>query len=381
MLTAARLWILGVAVLPAPALCGQTVETPPRSAPSRPGAAPAPAPAAPEKAPPAPPIKKFGRTEHVNVADVARLLGLKLAWTEPGRKFSLFGTGARAELEAETRDITVNGVRVFLGDPIVSSGGQCFVSRVDYERCLAPMLRPGHGVDSRPAPKIIALDAGHGGTDPGKINARLGINEKTFTLDVARRTRKLLEAAGFKVVMPRENDTFIALPQRAAITNLARADAFVSIHFNALANDTKTSGVEIYTFAPRFQRSTNAWGPLEKNDTEDYASPGNRSDHWNVVLAHAIHRRFVVDLKTSDRGKKLMHLAVLRPLQCPGVLLECGFLSSEAEAKKIATSEYRQQLAVALTAGIRDYAATLDQGRRRTSAPTVASPPKTEPAR
>jgi N-acetylmuramoyl-L-alanine amidase len=377
-------------VLAAPALSGQTGEAPPRSAPSRPGATVAPEKVAPEKGapekaapvkpPPAPPIQKFGRTEYVNVADVARLLGLKLAWSEPGRRFSLAGTGARAELEAETRDITVNGVRVFLGDPIVSSGGRCFVSRVDYERCLAPMLRPGHGVDARPAPKIIALDAGHGGTDPGKINARLGIQEKTFTLDVARRTRRLLEAAGFKVVMPREDDTFVALPQRAAIANLARADAFVSIHFNALPNDTKTSGVEVYTFAPRFQRSTNAWGPLVKDDTEDYASPGNRLDHWNVVLAHAIHRRFVFDLKTSDRGKKLMHLAVLRPLQCPGILLECGFMSSDAEAKKIATPEYRQQLAVALAAGIRDYAATLDAGRKRPP-PAAAPPPKAAPAR
>ena len=347
----------------AASLCAQTPETPPRSAPSRPGATSAPA--AVEKNPPAPPIKKFGRTEHVNVVDVARLLGLKLNWAEPGKKFSLSGTGARAELEAETRDITVNGLRVFLGDPVVSSGGQCYVSRVDYERCLAPMLRPGFGADPRPVPKVIVLDAGHGGTDPGKINTKLGINEKTVTLDVARRTRKLLEAAGFKVVMPRETDTFIALPQRAAIANIAKADAFVSIHFNSLANDTKTTGVEVYTFAPRFQRSTNAWGPLEKNDTEEYASPGNRHDHWNVVLAHAIHRRFVFDLKVSDRGKKLMHLAVLRPLQCPGVLLECGFLSSEAEARKIATPEYRQQLAVALAAGIRDYATTLESGRKR----------------
>jgi N-acetylmuramoyl-L-alanine amidase len=75
-----------------------------------------------------------------------------------------------------------------------------------------------------------------------------------------------------------------------------------------------------------------------------------------------------------------MHLAVLRPLQCPGILLECGFMSSDAEAKKIATPEYRQQLAVALAAGIRDYAATLDAGRKRPP-PAAAPPPKAAPAR
>jgi N-acetylmuramoyl-L-alanine amidase len=318
---------------------------------------------------PALPGRKIGRVDHVALADAARQLALKLTWIDPGKKLMLAGPGARAEIETDTRDITVNGVRVFLGDPVAGVSGQAYVSRVDYERCLVPMLRPGLGVAARPPPKTIVLDAGHGGSDPGKINAKLKVNEKTFTLDVARRAKRLLEAAGFRVVLTRDDDSFVALPQRAALANLARADAFVSLHFNALANDTKTSGVEVYTFAPRFQRSTNAWGPTEKNDTEDYASPGNRFDHWNVALAHALHRRFVGDLKTPDRGKKLMHLAVLRPLNCPGVLLECGFLTSETEARKIATAGYRQQLAVALTAGIRDYAATLARPRAKSAAP------------
>jgi N-acetylmuramoyl-L-alanine amidase len=60
-----------------------------------------------------------------------------------------------------------------------------------------------------------------------------------------------------------------------------------------------------------------------------------------------------------------MHLAVLRPLQCPGALVECGFLTSEGEARKIATPEYRQRIAAALAAGIRDYATTLADARRR----------------
>ena len=173
----------------------------------------------------------------------------------------------------------------------------------------------------------------------------------------------LLEAEGFRVLFSRDDDSFVALPQRAAAARAAKADVFVSIHFNALPRDTRTSGVEVYTFAPRFQRSTNAWSAGEKDDTEDYASPGNRHDHWNVVLAHSLHRRFVNDLKSADRGKKLMHLAVLRPLECPGVLVECGFLSSDAEARKIATPAHRQQIAAAVAAGIRDYAAVLPRAK------------------
>ncbi len=366
-----------------------------RVPPTRPGATPTPAPAhppaaAPPTARPAPPAparaaaaagskpatapaittRKIGRLDYVPATEVARLLGLKLSWLERGRKLTLTGSGARAVLEADTRDITVNDLRVFLGDPVAAASGQLLISRVDFERCLTPMLRPGHGVPPRPPPRTIVLDAGHGGSDPGRVNAKLKIDEKTYTLDVARRTRTLLEGAGYRVVLTRSDDRFVSLPQRAALANVAKADAFVSIHFNAIANDTRTSGVEVYTFAPRFQRSTNAWGPGQRNDTEDYASPGNQHDHWNVVLAHALHRRFITDLKADDRGKKLMHLAVLRPLQCPGALIECGFLTSESEARKIATPAYRQRIAAALAAAIRDYASTLDGLRRRPAAAT-----------
>jgi N-acetylmuramoyl-L-alanine amidase len=370
MASAARRWLFialaGTGVLPA---LIRAAESSPRAAPTRPGAAAAATTPPPAQSPPAAaaktPPRKAGRVDYVPVEELARLSGLRLVGSERGRKVTLTGPAGRAELEADTRDITVNGLRVFLGDPVTAAGGQLLVSRVDFERCLTPMLRPGHGVAARPAPRTIVLDPGHGGSDPGRVNTRLKIDEKTYTLDVARRTRKLLEAAGYRVILTRDSDTAVSLPQRAVTANLAKADAFVSIHFNALPNDTRTSGVEVYTFAPRFQRSTNAWGPAEKDDTEHHASPGNQFDHWNVVLAHALHGRFIRDLRTDDRGKKLMHLAVLRPLQCPGALVECGFLTSEGEARKIATPEYRQRIAAALAAGIRDYATTLADARRR----------------
>ena len=363
MSRAARLLFLALT----PAFVAAAADAPARSAPTRPGAVNA----APTSAPPPPaassesalPGRRFGRIDYVSLAAAAPRLGARLTWIEAGRRLELKGPGGRAEIEVESREITVNGLRVFLGDPVVANGGEAFVSRVDHERCLLPLLRPGHGQAPRPAPRVIVLDPGHGGTDPGKINERLGISEKTLTLDVARRAKRLLEADGHRVVLTRDDDSFVALPQRAAAARAANADLFVSIHFNALPRDTRTSGVEVYTFAPRFQRSTNAWGGGERDDTEDFASPVNRHDHWSVVLAHAVHRRFVNDLKSADRGKKLMHLAVLRPLDCPGVLVECGFLSSDAEARKISTPAHRQQLAAVIAAGVRDYANTLARTR------------------
>lgn len=96
-----------------------------------------------------------------------------------------------------------------------------------------------------------------------------------------------------------------------------------------------------------------------KDDTEDFASPVNQFDHWSSVLAQAVHGRLIRGLKAFDRGAKLAHWGVLRPLQCPGILVECGFLTSEVEARKIATPSYRQQLAEALAGGVRQYAGLL----------------------
>jgi N-acetylmuramoyl-L-alanine amidase len=252
------------------------------------------------------------------------------------------------------------------------------VSRIDFERCLTPLLRPGTGVAALPPPKTIVLDPGHGGGDPGKINEKLKINEKTFTLDVAQRVKKLLEAAGWRVVLTRDDDFALDsdkqadLTKRAAIANQQRADLFVSIHFNAVVNDSKTSGVEIYNFAPTNQHAAEWWSTMSKNDPhlEKTDQPVNRFDHWSVALGQSIQRRFVSDLKTFDRGKKLAHWGVLRPLNCPGVLVECGFLTSDVEARKIATAVYRQQIAQAIVAGVRDYATIVAPSSSRVATTT-----------
>ncbi len=308
------------------------------------------------------PTRKFGKIDYVKLADGAKQLGLKLTKYDRGRRVILLGTGVSAEIEADTRDVTINSMRVLLGDPTLDTGGDIFMSRVDYERVLTPLLKPGFGALSRPVPgtRVIVLDPGHGGKDQGTSK-----NEKVYALDVAKRAKRLLDAAGFRTILTRDDDTYLTLPERPAVAHAHKADLFVSIHFNAIANDRTTSGVEVYTFPPQGQRGTGAWSPLLKSDAEQEASPVNRHDYWSSALAHAIHRRFVGDLKAYDRGKKLMHLGVLRSLKCPGVLVECGFLTSTAEAAKIAVPAYREKLAESIVRGIRDYAATVDKARKQ----------------
>ncbi|ACB77821.1 N-acetylmuramoyl-L-alanine amidase family protein [Opitutus terrae] len=347
-----------------------------RAAPTRPGATAAPAPrgSAPttsvatvsrQKPPPAPATKRARTVPTVGLASAAAKLGLKLSVDRPGRMIELTDGSRRMELELDSRETKINGLRFFLGEPVTSKGGGFQISHTDYESCLVPLLKPALAPNRPPEPKIIALDPGHGGSDTGTQNPRLGLQEKMFTLDVVLRLKKLLEFRGYTVVLTRDADEKVDLPQRAIIANRAQADLFVSVHFNSLYPDTKTSGAEVFTFTRAGQRSDQSRGFGQEDDTEDDPAPVNRYDVWSVALAQALHRETIEGLQLPDRGHKTKHLGMLRGLQCPAALVESGFLSNDAEAKKISTEAYRQKIAEVLASGIERYASVVRTLRRK----------------
>ena len=333
------------------------------------------------------PVTRILGVEFVPLREGAAMLGLKTMVAESPRKFILADPPVRVELEADSREMAVNGLRVFLGDPTVWRGGQLYMSRIDFERRLTPMVRPAFGPACPPPPRVIALDPGHGLPDNGFENEKFDLKERILTLDVAQRLKKLLEAKGYRVVLTRTDDRALSpekkidFPLRDQVANRASADLFVSIHFNSLFPDTKTSGTEIYTFAPRMQHAADWWGDTRKEDpdVEREEASVNRYDFWSVVLAQALHRSVLASLRTADRGAKLKHLGVLRNLDCPGVLVESVFLSNDGEAKRAATPAYRQQIAEALAAGIGAYAGTLETLRPKPVAPPAASPQSSDP--
>ena len=347
-------FILGLAVVLLGLSAALAAETSVRAAPVRPGAKS-----------PAQQTKKVSHPSTLTLADVAKKLGLGIHWSEPRVKATLSDATRRLELGSGSREVQINGLRVFLGEPVALNRGELHVSAIDYHTCLVPLLRPSLAPGRPARPKVIAIDAGHGGVDQGTENRRLQYKEKVFTLDVAIRLKKLLEQQNYTVVLTRTKDVTIDKPMRVLVANRAGADVFVSIHFNSLANDRVTSGTEVFTFAPQHQRSTNSWGLFEADDTESEVAPGNDFDAWNALLAHSIHRELLGGLKTLDRGKKIGHLGVLRGLKCPGVLVESGFLSNDEEAARIATPAYRQEIAVALAAGINGYANQVDALRAK----------------
>jgi N-acetylmuramoyl-L-alanine amidase len=278
--------------------------------------------------------------------------GLERTWLVPARRARFANAWSKLELEADKREFTFNGLRLFLGDAVLLHRNTLWLSRLDAEKLIGPLLKPSLFAASARAPRVIVIDAGHGGQDTGTRNAKLALDEKGFTLDVAKRLAALLEREGYQIVMTRSDDRFVPLAERAEVANRAKADLFVSIHFNSVEKSPEVRGSETYILTPRYQRST---ADNKSADTDRVEQPGNAADAWNAVLGFHIQRQVLQRLNSFDRGLKRARFVVLRLVECPAVLVEAGYLSNEAEAKAIASPEYRAGIAEAIANGIAAY--------------------------
>jgi N-acetylmuramoyl-L-alanine amidase len=333
------------------------------------------APPAPVRAPPTRPAKdtpvkpaetKLRGLDYFELREAGTLLGWKPVWNSPGTKLTLSGSEGRSIVfEHDERDCYYDGIRVFLSEPIVAHRETLWISKADFQKTLAPLLRPADYLAALPAPpRLIVLDAGHGGTDPGKSNLKLRINEKDMTLDVVLRLQKLLEARGYRVLLTRKDDTrfsnnpIVDLQRRADFANKAGADLFLSVHFNAVdARDSaRVTGTETYVLTPQGMLSTS---DQVKDEMTAVAFPGNRADTANVLLGFHLHRRLIGGLKTSDRGYKRARFAVLRFVNCPAALIEAAYLSNDEEAARVARPQFRQDIAEAIAQGVDSYTAAL----------------------
>jgi N-acetylmuramoyl-L-alanine amidase len=226
--------------------------------------------------------------------------------------------------------------------------GLAYVSPVDLTTTLEPLLFP---VRQARKAVTICLDPGHGGKDPGRFSGKE--QEKKYTLLLAREVGEQLTRAGFKISYTRSNDSWVDLETRSELAQKRGADLFVSLHFNSFDGPSPESvkGVEVFCMAPAHTSSTNARG--EGSGSGSYG--GNRFDSKNVLLAYQLQKSLVTNLGIEDRGVKRARYAVLRTADMPAILIESGFLSNRAEAKRIYDPKYRQQLAQAIVHGIQDY--------------------------
>ena len=173
--------------------------------------------------------------------------------------------------------------------------------------------------------KMIMLDAGHGGFDPGAVNPRNGVAEKWISLAVVHRLKDMLEADGAIVMWTRIDDTFLELGHRAAIGNMIRPDVFVSVHHNSAGNPA-TNGTETY-----------------------YTRPDS------APLADSLNTFLVNNMQTANRGIHARNLAVTRLTMVPAVLTEGSFITSDAEANAFVNLDRVEQEAHGLQQGLLNY--------------------------
>jgi len=240
-----------------------------------------------------------------------------------------------------------NGVNVWLGFAPQVLRGKPYIHALDAEKTLQPLSEPF--VIMAPN-KTIVIDPGHGGVDSGTRGVR-GEREKDFTLDWALRIEQLLTNAGWRVVLTRRNDVDVPIIERVAIADRARADLFISLHFNSAAPHAGPSGIETYYLTPVGEPSTLSRG---YSDDPRVTFPNNTFDRANTQLAAKVHQELVRETHAMDDGiRHARFMGVLRTQNRPAVLIEGGYLSNPAEMSQISSSRYRQRLAEAVARALK----------------------------
>ncbi|HDP95872.1 MAG TPA: N-acetylmuramoyl-L-alanine amidase [Candidatus Aminicenantes bacterium] len=215
----------------------------------------------------------------------------------------------------------------------------------------------------------IIVDPGHGGKDPGTANPQLKLQEKSITLDIARRLKLLLGGkAGFKVTLTRDDDRYISLEERTAIANSHKADLFVSIHLNAAPNK-KARGVETYylsfttdPWATQVAAQENAVSTKSIGEMKSLIEKimQNAKVTESKALAASVQKNLADTLRKQHKqvanlGVKKAPFYVLAGAEMPSVLVEASFLSHKDEARLLNTDAYREQIAKGLYDGILAY--------------------------
>jgi len=233
-------------------------------------------------------------------------------------------------------------------------------------------IRPAHAPSDSGRDIVIAVDAGHGGVDPGASGKR-GTREKNVVLEIAKVLAARINAEpGMKAVLTRDGDYFISLKERTLRARRAKADLFVSIHADAIENPD-VSGSSVYVLSDRGASSEAARWLAERENAADLKG-GIKLDDKDAVLANvlldlsqtaSISASMVAAeniLKSLDQIGEVRKprvqqagFVVLKSPDIPSMLVETAFISNRDDERKLSMPSHRAKLANAIFAGIEQY--------------------------
>ncbi|NLZ49874.1 MAG: N-acetylmuramoyl-L-alanine amidase CwlD [Clostridiales bacterium] len=190
--------------------------------------------------------------------------------------------------------------------------------------------------------KTILVDPGHGGIDGGAV-AKDGTLEKDINLTISKKVRDLLVKEGYKVIMSREEDKSLSseggtirkrkledLDNRQKLIRTSQSDMFISIHLNA--------------FPQRQYYGAQVW----------YAS-NKKSENFAVMMQNNLKEDLDPNNKRMAKDAKDSFIIMRNPPDIPAIMIECGFLSNEAEAQRLKSDSYQQQLAQSIARTVNMY--------------------------
>jgi len=243
---------------------------------------------------------------------------------------------------------------------------------------------------------VVAIDAGHGGEDPGAIGRRYHTREKDVTLAIARElAKRVAQEPGMRPVLIRDGDYYVGLRQRFMKARRQRADVFVSIHADAVPG-RDASGSSVYALSERGATSAMARFLADSENASDLVGGVTLNDKDDTL------KRVLVDLSNNktmqysltlgddvlDELRRVgpVHLrhvaqagfAVLKSPDVPSVLVETAFISNPSEEKKLRTPAFQRSIADGIFRGLKRY---LAQAAAAPPAPVQAQKPDSTAAR
>jgi N-acetylmuramoyl-L-alanine amidase len=239
-------------------------------------------------------------------------------------------------------------------------------------------------------PPRIVVDPGHGGDQEG-AKGPAGLLEKEVSLQIAQRVRDLLEEQlGAQVLLTRDEDESLPLPERVVFSNRQRPDLFLSIHANSMPTRrtrARIHGVETY-FLSASASSDAARAAADRENSDAPVAREARGDSTLALilqdlqrteahadssrLAYAIHPRLVARSGSTDRGVHQAPFYVLSGVEAPAVLIEVGYISHPEEGARLGRAAHQEQLATAIVEGVKAF---LEEVRKREAPrPAVSAP-------
>ena len=261
----------------------------------------------------------------------------------------------------------------FTLDPVSPYGHRLVVDLFEEGRAEPP----SPPVQSRASKRdvIIAVDAGHGGEDPGAVGAH-GLYEKTVVLQMSRKLASLFnDTPGYRAVLVRKGDYYIPLRRRVEIARRERADMFISVHADAFKSPA-ASGASVYALSQRGASSETArWLAEKENRSDLIGGVGNVSlDDKDDVLAQVLldlsmDANLAASLEVGETvlkklgGVTKLHsrkvgqagFAVLKSPDIPSLLVETGYISNPREARRLSQADHQHKLVRAIHAGVTEY--------------------------